>query len=189
MTLAERTLAATGKAQLTADAVRTFDEAGFVRLRQPTLGGGLSGGYGAYELARVRIPKGSIGVLTLLWQWAASPVGSLRGPVIDLPGVSVTWSLVHEDQDVNGALRSDPDVMNPKVPDGRVPPYGAWSDLRHPWGSHERIKVLVPERSTLSLWVRVWAPGAEIRQVGGRLLGYTQSGESAHAVGNLVMGF
>ncbi len=189
MTLAERTMSATDKAQLTADAVRTFDEAGFVRLRQPSLSGGLSGGFGAYELARVRIPKGSIGVLTLLWQWVGSSFGPLTGPLLDLPDVRLSWSLVQEDREVTGALRSDPDVMNPQIPEGRVPPYGAWSDLRHPWGSHERIKVLVPERATLSLWVSVWSPGAEIRQVGGRLLGYTQSGESAHAVGNLVAGF
>ena len=183
--------AAHDKAQLIGDAVRAFDDASFVRLRQPMPPGvGFSGGFGSYELARIRVPKGSVGVVTLIWQAVYTNTGLLAGPVLDLgPDVTCTWSLVQEDDGAKGPLRSHVDTMDPKVPESRIPPYGAWTDLRHPWGTHERVKVLVPERSTVSLWARVWAPGAEIRQVGGRLFGYTQSGSSPHAVANLVMSY
>jgi hypothetical protein len=177
--LAERELRETGKAQATTDAVRIFDAVGFVHpSRRPT----------SHELVRVQVPKDAIGVLTLLWQSVSTPVGLITEPIVDLPGVSLSWSLVAEDQPPKdkAGLRI---FENQDPPSGRVPPYGAFSDLRHPWGSEARIKVFLSERTTLSLWVQVSAYGGEIRRVGGRLLGYTQLGQSAHAVGNMVSGW
>ncbi len=177
-TLAERELRTTGKAQATPDAVRMFDQVGFVRPpRAPT----------SLELCRVQVPKDSIGVVTLLWQHVATPVGPVTGPVLEAPDFDVLWSLVVEDQPPKSReLRRFP---NQDPPSYRLPPYGSFGDLRYLWGTTERLKLFVPERTTLSLWVQVSSPGGEIQRVGGRLSGYTQLGQSAHAVGNMVRGW
>lgn len=192
MTEARRTLERTGKAQAAPDAIRLFDEAHFVHPRPPAvpIGSGFSGGYGAYELARVWVPKDSVGVLRLIWQYVAGPSGEMTGPLfVDLPGADLTWHLCTEDGMKRGPLRTKPDRMNVHAPTGRLAPYGELLDLRFPWGSDVSIKAIVQEHTTLSLWANVRASGAEFRVLGGRLLGYVQSGQSAHAVGNLVAGF
>jgi len=103
--------------------------------------------------------------------------------------VRVTWFLVLEDatSSSSGELRH-PVGMDPQPPSSRLPPFGAIEDLRFPWGSHAPIKVFAPERSTVSLWARVVSPGGELRQVAGRLAGYTQHGRSVAAYENVARG-
>ena len=175
-----------GKPHLLPEAVRAFDEVGQVSLSRrdfsrpytPT----------CHELLRVVIPKDSVGVLTVLWQWLATPYGAVAGPFGHRrlgQHVRVTWSLVLEDSAPLGELRQ-PVGMDPQPPSSRLPPFGAIEDLRFPWGCHAPIKVFAPERSTVSLWVRVVTPGGELRQVAGRLAGYTQQGRSVAAYDNIV---
>lgn len=166
------------------DAIRFFDEAGFVELaREPT----------AYELLRVEVPKDHVGVVTLLWEYLATPLGALAGPVDHLqlgPGVSALWAMVAEDKNEK-TPRELRRVTNPRpedIPSSRVPPYGSFAELRHPWGTAAPIKVFVQERTTLSLWVTAAAPAGELHQAGARLAGYTQVGRSQHTYQNLVGG-
>lgn len=179
-----------GKPHLLPDAVRTFDEAQVValpprRFSQP---------YApvALELARVSIPKDAVGVVVGLWQWLASPVASMvHGPwAYRALGaqVLVRWSLVLEDKAPDDRALRRIEGAEAEPPRGRLPPYGALEDLRFPWGHELAIKVFAPERSTVSLWARVVAPGGELRQVGGRLWGYTQHGKSPAAYQNLARG-
>ena len=177
-----------GKPHLLPDAVRGFDEVGFVTLPRRDFTRPYTPG--CYELARVSIPKDSVGVVVQLWQWLATPYGPVVGPLDHRrlgQHVAVTWSLVLEDRAPLGELRR-PEGMNPQAPSSRIPPYGAIDDLRFPWGSHTPVKVFAPERSTVSLWARVVSPGGELRQVGGRLSGYTQHGKSPAAYENLARG-
>lgn len=177
-----------GKPHLLPEAVRAFDEVGSVALSRRDYSRPYTPS--CHELLRVTIPKDSVGVLTVLWQWLATPFGPVVGP-FELrrlgQHVRVTWSLVLEDQAPLGALRQ-PEGMDPQPPSSRLPPYGAIEDLRFPWGAHAPIKVFAPERSTVSLWARVVSPGGELRQVAGRLCGYTQHGRSGAAYENVARG-
>ena len=186
---ASRELCDAGKPHLVPEAIHAFDEVGFFELPRPVVGGPVIAH--AIELARVQVPADAVGVVTTIWQYLESPVGPLYGPLEAqrLGGrVTLGWSVCREDPTPEirgGELRR---LAGGELPRGRIPPYGVFSDLRFLWGGHAPVKVFVPERSTLSLWVRVTAPVGEIRQVGGRLAGYTQSGKSQHTVSNLVEG-
>ncbi len=170
------------KPQQAPDAVRWFDAAGFVDLaREQT----------AYELVRVAVPKDHVGVVTVFWQWLASPMGALTGPLDhrDLgPGVQVSWALVVEDKSDTQPKELRRTTRLEEIPKGRVPPFGTFSDLRHPWGLAAPVRLYVQERSVLSVWVTVAAPVGELRQAGARLGGYTQLGRSQHTYENLVRG-
>lgn len=151
----------------TLSAVRPFDAAGYVELaREPT----------TYELLRVPVPKDSVGVVTLLWQYLQSPLGPLTGPLDHQQlgaGVSVRWALVREDTtSVPDELRRLAGGAEP--PTSRIAPYGSFSDLRHPWGNAVPLRALVPEHSILSFWIQVTAPAGELRTAGARIVGYTQ---------------
>lgn len=173
------------KPQQAPDAIRSFDVCGFVELeREPV----------AHELMRVAVPKDHVGVVTLFWQWLASPVGPITGPVDHLqlgPGVRVLWALALEDKPIAELPKELRRIVGPRpedLPSARLPPFGSFSELRHPWGTAAPVKVFVPERSTLSLWVQTTAPAGELRQAGARLGGYTQLGRSQHTYENLVRG-
>ncbi len=172
------------KPQQAPDAIRWFDEAGFAELAREAT---------AYELVRVTVPKDHVGVVTVFWQWLASPLGALTGPLDHLtlgPGVTVSWALAVEDKSdsIPKTLRSIPHPAPEDLPSGRVPPFGTFSDLRHPWGLAAPVRLFVQERSTLSVWVTAAAPVGELRQAGARLGGYTQLGRSQHTYENLVRG-
>lgn len=166
------------------DAIRWFDDATVHEVpREPALH--------CFELVRVVVPKDHVGVLTGLWQWLASPVGALTGPYDHVrlgPNVLVEWSLVLEDQMLAGDELRHFEGPEAAPPTSRLPPYGAFQDLRFAWGSSIPIRVFAPEHSTVSLWCRLESPQGEIYEVGGRLAGYTQLGRSAAAYENLVRG-
>ncbi len=179
-----------GKPHLLPDAIRAFDQVGFVELG-PGPASGAPYHPVALELVRVPIPKDAVGVLTSLWQYVETPTGPLGGP-LDVrrlgARVEVDWSLVLEDSAPQKPEMRRIEGPDPQPPSSRVPPYGSFDDLRFTWGSAAPIKVFAQERSILSLWVRVVSPVGEVRTVGGRLAGYTQHGKSPHTYENLTWG-
>lgn len=103
----------------------------------------------------------------------------------------MTWALALEDKTLDQLPKALRRVARPRpedLPSTRLPPFGSFAELRHPWGSAAPVRVFVPERSTLTLWVTTAAPTGELRQAGARLGGYTQFGRSQHTYENLVRG-
>lgn len=136
-------------------------------------------GQSHYEIARLYVPQGRIGIVRGCWQWYAiegTPDDWIKpGPFNARFAQNISWKLRLSSGKVDGPKGIIPAANN--IPGEGLWEIPNWTENRFPWGSNAPVFWKIPTNHTLRFWATVPFDAATVTahmELGGRLWGYTQ---------------
>lgn len=138
-----------------------------------------------WEVCRFYVPTGRIGVVRQIWQWIEIRNPPATPPVVGTPydartdsrdnanPITLLWKLRCTSGRRNVPLIEASASLNP--PGWPLTTLPNWKEYRFPWGSSVQVFLLIPEHTTLSLYVQATRGADYVDYLGGRLAGYTQT--------------